>query len=358
MTKEPMGSNRPDDPELWEKLARHLAGEDSASDAAAVREWLAAEPTRAHLVDALDESLRRLDFVLPADLDVEGALRHVSARLTQPDVRPLSGRKPVQEPVRLGWRTMGLRAAAVVALLLGAAVVWRAVRSGEPEAPVVAAQTFETSVGQTDSVHLSDGTVVLLGPDSRLTVAAGYGDALREVQLDGMALFDVRHEDARPFTVRAGQAVIVDLGTTFTVRSIAQEEVRVVVTSGSVRLQPAGGTEAAGVVLRAGDRGVLSGEGRAIAEPGTAVDDDVAWTRGNLVFNGEPIEHVAAELHRWYGLELRFDSTFAGRHLTARFEDESPREVVNIVALILGARVEQSGDTLVLRATSAATTPR
>jgi transmembrane sensor len=358
MTKEPTGSNRPDDPELWERLARHLAGEASPSDAAAMREWLAAEPARARLVDALDQSLRRLDFEPAADLDVEGALRHVSARLAQPDVRPLAGRKRVQEPVRFGWRTIGLRAAAVVAVLLGAAVVWRAVRSGEPEAPVVAAQTHETTVGQIDSLRLSDGTHVLLGPDSRLTVAAGYGDARREVQLDGMALFDVGHDDARPFTVRAGQAVILDLGTTFTVRSTVGQEVRVVVTSGSVRLQAAGSADEAGVVLRAGDRGVLSGDGRATAEPGMAIDDDLAWTRGSLVFNGAAIEQVAAELRRWYGLELRFDSTFAGRHLTARFEDESPREVVNIVALILGARVEQSGDTLVLHPTSAATTSR
>ena len=58
---------------------------------------------------------------------------------------------------------------------------------------------------------LSDGTRVIIGPLSSVKIAAGYGQASREVEVSG-AWFDVVHDESRPFTVHAGGATIVDIG--------------------------------------------------------------------------------------------------------------------------------------------------
>lgn len=337
-----MSELSPDEQLRWEALARYLAGESPAEEAAEVRAWLAEDPARGDLLAALDATADRLAFRAPAELDVEGALRRVRTRIAEPEVIPLRPR-PQRRSV---WQGAGLRAAAAVLLVVGGALLfWRLLGSGGRPAPG-AARSYATAVGERDSVSLPDGSRVLLGPASRLVVAAGYGSPDRTVELEGEALFEVRHDDAHPFAVRAGPAVVRDVGTRFAVRSDTGRA-QVVVTSGAVRLGAVKEADGLGVVLRPGDRGELAG-GRATAQRAAATEDDLAWTRGRLVFHDAPLARVATDLRRWYGIELRVDHSLAGRHLTASFQGEPAERVVSVVALALGAQLEMRGDTAVL----------
>src|SRR5687768_12263336 len=202
------------DPERWEALARYLTGEGTAEEMAAMRAWLAEDPAREKTAESLGRALGHAAFTPPADLDVEAALTRVKKRRNDSDVVPLLRPAAQELPVR-GWTTTVIRIAATVVLLLGAGLLWRVTQSG-PDTPT-APQTFATAVGQTDSVTLSDGTRVVLAPASRLTIAIDYNEKDRLVRLEGEALFDVPHDDSKPFTVLAGLATIKDLGTTFTV---------------------------------------------------------------------------------------------------------------------------------------------
>jgi transmembrane sensor len=189
-----------------------------------------------------------------------------------------------------------------------------------------------------------------------LTLPPDYGRGDREVGLVGVALFEVMH-GSHPFRVRSGNAVIEDLGTTFSVRD-DDDGVRVVVTAGSVLLQGVekprrSGSKSTreGVVLKAGDRGAVDREGRPVAERSTAGDQDLAWTRGRLVFDNAPLSRVRADVRRWYGVELQIaDSALAGRHLTTSFAGEPVEQVLDVIALALGARIERRGDIAVVRA--------
>jgi len=351
MTQEPSTPFNPDEAGTWEALARYLAGSSPAAEVEAVRAWLAEEPARADLLGALDRATRTLAFRAPPGLDVEAALRAVRARLDEPEVRPL-GHRLRRAPERwvAPWRTTPFRVAATIALVLGAAWIWRLTAGREGARAPVLEQAFATPVGRTDSLRLPDGSLVLLGPGSDLTVAAGYGADRREVALHGQALFDVLHDPDRPFTVRAAHALIVDLGTAFTVRTDEEENVHVVVTAGSVLLNAASAAPDRGVVLSAGDRGALDAAGRAVAERGAGSDDDLAWTRGRLVFDDAPLTRVAADLRRWYGIELILtDPAFAERHLTATFEGEAVPKVLEVIGLAIGARIEQRGDSAFVR---------
>jgi len=342
----------PDEDVDWEALARYLAGESPPAEAESVRAWLAAEPGRQALYGGLDDALGRLAFAPPADLDVEAALRRTRERMRETPVIPLAPRAPRRSGWAAAWGSPALRAAAAVVLLVGGALLaWTLRERGGAGAPGLAARAYATAAGQRDSLRLPDGTRVLLGPGSRLEVAAGYGERTRDVALSGEALFDVPHDDARPFTVRAGSALVRDLGTVFGVRSDDAGAVRVVVTQGAVQLRPAGAAADTGVVLLRGDRGVLPPAGRARAERSAAREDDLAWTRGRLVFRDAPVERVAADLRRWYGVELRVaDPALAGRRLTASFAGEPREQVLRVVALALGAELELRGDVATLRA--------
>jgi transmembrane sensor len=360
MTDRPPDSGSPTEHVDWDALARYLAGESTAEEADAMGRWLAERPDRAELVAALDRSFGRLAYRAPEDLDVEAALRGVRARRDRPDVRPSrdparpspSVRRHPFAPRPARWTTYRLRAAAAVAAIAAGSTLfwWSRGEDARRDAPALA-QTYTTAVGQRDSLRLPDGTRVLLGPGSRLAVDQGYGTRHREVGLHGEAYFVAQHGGPHPFTVRAGNGTVRDIGTEFAVHSDPGDGVRVVVTSGAVVLHAGSVPADSGVTLRHGDRGVLQPGGRIVAERGVATEEDLAWTRGRLVFREAPLTQVRADLRRWYGIELQVtDRSIADKHVTAAFDGEPAQRVLEVLALILGADVERRGDTAVLRA--------
>ncbi|MEX2283782.1 MAG: FecR domain-containing protein [Gemmatimonadota bacterium] len=343
MTNDPIST----DPERWEALGRYLTGESTAEEAAAMRAWLAQDPARERAAEALGRTMGRVAFTPPADLDVEAALSRVKQRRTESGVVPLS-RPAAQEPPTRRWTTTLFRIAAAVVLLLGTSLWWRASQT-DRDTPS-SAQAFATAIGQTDSLTLSDGTRVILAPASRLTIAVDYNEKDRLVRLDGEALFDVPHDDAKPFTVLAGLATIRDLGTTFTVRNDDAQQVRVAVTSGSVLLRAVSATPDTGVVLHAGERGLVTRTGKTSVMGGGIPEAALAWTRGTLVFDNATLSQVKLELKRWYGIELQLsDSALAQRTITATFDRVPIAQVLNVIALALGLNVDRSGDTAVIR---------
>lgn len=342
----------PDDDAVWRAVARSLSGEASPGEDAALRRELDAHPQRAALVEALGGALGGLRADAAPAVDVEAALASVLARRDRPVLTverggaadPARPRRPVVTPaVRPRWRTPALlRMAASAVLVLGAALLWRAL-SGGGAAGGWQAQ-YATDVGARREIRLPDGTRVVLGPASQLAVAGGYGRARRTVQLSGQAYFEVVHNDARPFRVRTPAAEIADVGTAFTVATDDTRIARVAVTSGAVEVTPPSGSA---TLLRAGDRAAVAA-GKVTVQRGAATADDVAWTRGRLAFRDAPLAEVAAALRRWYGVTLRVDPALAERHLTADFEGQTADGAMRIVAATLGGELRRSGDTAVI----------
>jgi transmembrane sensor len=303
----------------WDKLGRYLAGEASPDETAAMRRWLEEHPDDAQLIAALNATTR---LVRPEHIDVEAALRQVKTR------------------ARAGtlWRYAAYAAAAVVLLVAGLTIMRR--RSAV-DVGFEATREHATGIGQRDSIVLGDGSRVLLGPASWILVNG------RNAQIHGEAYFDIVHDAKRPFTVVTGNTVIRDIGTRFAVHSDSAQSVRVVVNEGAVRIVA---SLRDSVNLSAGDVGVVEPSGRVETSRGAVTDDDLAWMRGRLVFRNASIAEVAADLRRWYGVELRvMDPALLGRHFTGSFERESPSRVLDVIALALNARVDRRGDTAFIR---------
>jgi transmembrane sensor len=324
----------------WDAIARVLAGESSAEEAAGVRQWLEANPEDRELVERLNAAA----VVEPATgVDVEAALRAVHVRMSAPAAAPVLTMERARR-----WRgrrtIMGGLLVAAAAVFVTFVTIRRGPAITGPQ-PAAAAHVYSTAVGQRDSITLADGSRVILGPDSRLTVPADYSIVTRAVALQGDGYFDVRHDAAKPFSVRVGRAVVEDVGTTFTVESDAGDTTAVSVMTGSVRLRAADSSPAAGALLGAGDRGAMTPDGLVHAYPHAVVADDAAWTTGRLVFHDASLARVAGELHRWYGINVHVaDPSLLERHVTASFNGEPVDQVLKIIGLTLGARVDRQGD--------------
>ncbi len=335
----------PDSVPDWDTLARFVAGEGSADEISHVSKWLDSNPAERALLDRLSE----VTAAAPAPaVDVEAALAKVHARMGAASDRAIISFE--HRPARRRWpvASLGLLAAAAAIVLL--LVSQFRSRNNGPGAIPTAPQTYATSVGQSDSIMLRDGSRVVLGPDSRLTVPGDFGTRSRAVELRGDAYFDVRHDTTNRFEVRVGSALVQDVGTSFTVESDDANETVVTVVTGSVRLRPVQAPADAGVVLAAGERGSIDESGRTSTERPDSLDDDVAWTRGELVFRDAVFSRVAAEVHRWYGIRLHVDDpSLLTHHVTTTLRtDQSPDEVLHILELSMGLRIERQGDSAVV----------
>jgi len=340
------------EPEVdWDAIARYLARESPAAERDSVQKWLAAHSADSTLIAALDDALDGLTLAADATkgIDVDEALAKVNGRRAAgPTATKRHVRRNFALPASINWPML---AAAALVLTVGT-LVWRG-RTSTDDPPTIAARTLTTPVGGRDSLLLPDGTNVVLGPGSHLTLAAGYGQQTRNVVLRGEAFFDVKHDGARPFVVSVNGATIRDVGTAFGVHADSTGGVRVAVTSGTVELKPTVATQSAPAVLNAGDIGTVSVKGEVAAVRGAGSDDDLAWTRGKLIFRDATIAEVRDDLRRWYGIELGVrDSSVLRRHMTATFTDrDSAGSVLRAVALLLPATIERRGDTAIVRIT-------
>lgn len=346
--------SRPIDPKKapdWEALARYVDGESPDDEAARVGQWMETHPVDKTLLEQLHVHAK---LEAAADVDIDAALRRVQGRITQAPASAAAERTRLR--LERGSGVGGPSRTVVTTLVLAAAaaiIAFVTLKPGSSPKPSAAAdQVYATGTGKRDSVRLSDGSRVVLGPESRLTVPGDFGTAGRAVSLEGDAYFDVTHDEKKPFSVKVGPAVVEDVGTTFTIQSDPNETTTVAVMSGVVRLRAATDGPTGGALLNAGYRGVLSPNGEVRAQKQAVVADDSAWTTGKLVFRDAPLSRVAGELRRWYGIRLGFaDSTLKRRTVTTSIEAGQPiDDVLRIVSLSIGMSFERQGDSATFHA--------
>jgi transmembrane sensor len=231
-------------------------------------------------------------------------------------------------------------AAAVLVIAATLAIVWQNAHL-KREAPRVAT----TAAGERIVLHLADSSVVTLGPASSLRYQ--ITGSRREITLDGLADFRVVHDESRPLVVHAKNAVATDLGTRFVVRAYASDAtVQVAVTDGVVSLR---GSDTTRIELRAGDVGQVGASGTVARDANQSAATRAAWIEGRLVFDDEPLSSVAAELSRWFDVDIRIASPALGnRSVSAVYNNPSLSGVIDALQATLGLRVERVGRTITI----------
>ncbi len=336
----------------WEAIARQLAGEAGPDEVARIEAALAASPDEKRAIESLGQIVARVREDSAGDVAVEAALEKVRSTpgFSSAKVTTIGSRSAeLDTPPPRRW-FVSMPALAAAAWLAVGAASWMAYNNRPREQATTAApRMLATGVGVRDSMLLSDGSRIILGPLSSAKISSGYGRDARMVEIRGEAWFDVIHDASRPFIVQAGAATITDIGTTFAVRTDGSEGVAVSVTEGSVSLQQPNTSGGRAVVLKAGDTGLLRENGEIVAKKGAANEDDAAWLHGRLVFRDAPIGDVATALKKWYGLELSVaDTSLSQVHLTATFSGEPVSRVLDVIGLALGAEIERRGDTAIV----------
>lgn len=320
----------------WDSLDRYFSGEASADDAAAVAR------SDVQLLDSVREIWDTAGIIAAHNSpDVDTAWSTLSPRLTsiKPQPRSLTLLRPRETRGRLIPIILASAAAIIAAVGINHAIDSR---NTQRTAADVNERVFATRKAQRADLYLSDGTHVILNVDSRLRVPASYGQNTRTVMLDGEAFFEVVADSARPFRVNTASGIAEDLGTAFVVSQYAEmRDMRVGVSSGSVivRRDAAGTT---GTILNRGDLARVGPDGSVTVRRNVAMDDELAWTTGKLVFDRVPLRDVVSRLTRWFDADIKLgDSTLNDVRYTGTFRNEPIAHVLELLAASLDARIER-----------------
>ena len=328
-----------------------LLHSDSASNAdhREFGEWVARSPERveAYLHTArLAKAIKSPRLIWP-NTAVDVLIRE--AKASPEKVLPFSTAKVAASVGRGEGRHVRRRlawsAAAVLLIGVGLALFM-------PEVP----QEYRTALGEQRSVLLADGSRATLNTASTIDVLLQKGR--REVRLvQGEALFEVAHDAARPFVVRAGNALLEDVGTQFNV-DLRSNGTTVTVVEGQVRVDSAATSEKAAaqaghgvgdpvepLILRASDRVVVTPAGVGAPQRGVNVAASVAWIQRQLMFEHRPLSEVAEEFNRYNKHRIDIDSAELERQeVTGVFDAKDPASFVAFLSSVPGVEIREAAN--------------
>jgi len=172
---------------------------------------------------------------------------------------------------------------------------------------------YQTAVGAQRTVRLPDGSTAYLNTNSR--IEAEISDRTRKVHLlRGEVYFEVAHNEQRPFTVYAARGLVRDIGTAFDVRLDGQS-INITVAQGSVELatfdagpQAVTTTEQHLATLAAGQAAVFDRKVEHLALiSDAAINRQLAWRQGVLIYAGEPLAQVVADYSRYTNVSVEIE---------------------------------------------------
>ncbi len=157
---------------------------------------------------------------------------------------------------------------------------------------------YSTAVGVTTAIPLSDGSKITL--NTRSTIRTAMSDTQRMIILEeGEAYFEVAKDEKRPFVVNVGKRQVTALGTAFSVRKMSADDVRVLVTEGSVAVVDPQAPDKR-TVLTVGSAALAARAKFEVHQrPIPQLQEALSWRAGYLVFHHTPLAEVVAEFNRY-----------------------------------------------------------
>jgi transmembrane sensor len=249
------------------------------------------------------------------------------------------------------WRPVVAIAACLLLLVVGSL----AFLQGRPD-------TYATAVGERRVVKLDDGSKISLDADTRVEVA--YSDQRRALTLlSGRAKFDVAKDPRRPFTVTAGDRMVVATGTAFSVELVSRQ-MRVVLYEGNVAVLDNGPADAPPKHLElmarrvAADQSLKPGSvmiaslDRPIAKVETTdLQRSLSWEGGQLNFSDEPLATAVERVNRYSDTRIIIQGSGAAQlPISGAFNAGDSEGFVDGVTALYPLDVRRSGNTITLAA--------
>lgn len=265
--------------------------------------------------------------------------------ITIPTELPTATRSPLLK-VTFPFLRFAVAAAAIICIIVLGFHFHQNEKSTASQLPAIAQQTTYSITATTVSktILLQDSTLVTLSPGTILHYDNTYNLHDRKLYLHGVAVFNVKSNPGKPFTVYSKHLSTTALGTTFEIIE-SQDSTIVHLVEGSVKVRNYNHPTPTTLFLNAGEKAVCNN-----AQPALTIIKAIqpthdripaktaksAVTINDLAFNQEPLENVLEQLTKHYKVPINYNKTHISNIIfTGTFsEDASLAAVLQVIATI------------------------
>lgn len=197
-------------------------------------------------------------------------------------------------------------------------------------------------------VSLPDGSSIMLKKGARISYPESFDGDKREVYLTGEAFFEVAKDANKPFFVHANQVITKVLGTSFTIRAVADAPtVTVNVKTGRVAVflansqedtQQAQTKKLEGLVLSPGERVVVEESNIGAVQAPKPFSETVSPNTSQSIehilfeFNETHLRDVFARIEQVYHLKVEYNEHLMGNcPVTASLTDEPLNQKLHLI---------------------------
>ena len=343
---------------FWELVSLQLAGEAREAELKELEQLIATHPEEGKKLETLQAiwETKHKSLVVQKTEAFNKHMQRLSTHLSKPvlqyenaevseETEPHEHFIPRRKKVLL-W-VSGIAASLLIAFFVLALLPGRS-----KEVTGNSRNTVSTKKGSKTRIQLPDGTQVWLNADSRITYNEKFLGAVREVELTGEAFFDVSRDESRPFIIHTDAIDVKVLGTSFNVRSYANEKnTETSLIHGSVEITLVKSPDRKKIILKPNDKLIVRNDAGTVAKDtdneggktppvlmlekinykkadNSAVE--TLWVMNKLAFDDDPLEDIALKIERWYDVKVIItDEKLKKESYTATFEDKTLKEVMD-----------------------------
>lgn len=289
----------------------------------------------------LNDDLRKA--AAGSELSIDALFERARAE-EDPRVQPIRPQARYVPVSRRGWL---YTAAAAALAVMGFAFLWLSAPRQTPLSAQATAEHFSTLHGQQLVQQLADGSVLHLDTDTSVAVLLEHDRRVVYIER-GQVVFEVAHDPKRPFSVTAGSAEVIAVGTQFDVY-LQGDSTLVTVVEGRVTVGAAatlGGPGTSNIARKpiavAAGQQVRVVQGQLPASPSTVdTHRTTAWLHRQIAFEQEPLSVVAAEFNRYTTTPIEIETpALRGLAISGVFAVDDTESFVAFLRSLDGVGVE------------------
>ncbi|MEG1186401.1 MAG: FecR family protein [Bacteroidales bacterium] len=257
-------------------LYRFFQGATSFREEEMIRKWIECNPENKKEYEA-ERKLYDMMLLLSDEVSIEKGI-----------IKPF---------YRQEWTKNILRIVAMIIAMLGSAGLYHSYK--ETKFYTDSFQTLSVPAGHQLNIRLSDGTLVYLNSNSKISYPAIFLKKDRVIKLEGEAYFEVSHNPDKPFIVETVHGKVEVLGTTFNVDAYPEENVfEVSLIEGSVKVHK----DQFAYLLEPAQKMTFKNGHISIS----TIDDfnSYRWREGLICFQNETFRSIINQFERSYGISL------------------------------------------------------
>jgi ferric-dicitrate binding protein FerR (iron transport regulator) len=304
--------------DIMQLIIRHLSKTSSGADDLALNTWLDESPENTVEFEKIKKVWTNSEAVATAPIDVHSEWNSFKNKhFAEPAHKPKVLFMPTNR-----WAIFAAAAVLLIGLFIGVKYL-----NTTP--------SYTTGAGERLLVELADGSEVILGELTTLTVDEDFNKQKREVTLTGEGFFTIAKNASKPFEIAANNTTTRILGTAF--HLVAQQQANYLnVAEGKVAYWENSNNDT--LILTRGKRGELKNgklEKSELTDPNYA-----SWKTGVFVFENKPVLEVIGEIQDYYLFDAPNLNSFnkVNCRFSGNFSDQTLESALEELSLIMGMK--------------------